>query len=145
MPGSFGSEVQGTTRARKIAYWVITGIVVAELLTGGIWDVARTNYVVAVVSRLGYPVYILTIVGVWKLLAAPALLAPGLGLLKEWAYAGIFFEMTGAAASHMACGEAGQAIAPLAIAGLAVISWGLRPGSRRCGSTLAAAAKEQEA
>lgn len=144
MHDSLGSEGQGRTRARKIGYWIITGLLVAELLTGGIWDVVRTSYVVAVVIRLGYPLCVLTIVGVWKLLAVPALLAPGMGLLKEWAYAGVFFEMTGAAASHAASGEYREAIAPLLIAALVVVSWWLRPASRRCGST-PVAAEAQEA
>jgi hypothetical protein len=118
-------------RGRVIGYWLITGLLCAELLTGGIWDALRTPYVVGVVTRLGYPVYILTIVGVWKLLAVPALVAPARARLKEWAYAGIFFEMTGAAASHAACGDGKAAIAPLVITGIAILSWSLRPKSRK--------------
>jgi len=123
-----GKAVQG----KSVGYWVTTGLLAAELLTGGVWDVSRTHYVVGVVARLGYPLYVLTIVGVWKLLAVPALLAPGLPRLKEWAYAGVFFEMTGAAVSHAACGEGRAAIAPLMLAALALASWGLRPASRSC-------------
>jgi hypothetical protein len=127
-----------------IGYWIITAILVAELLTGGIWDIVRTAYVAGVVTRLGYPLYILTVVGVWKLMAVPALLAPRLPLLKEWTYAGIFFEMTGAAASHAACAEGREMIAPLVIAMLAVVSWGLRPASRRCGASLRTAVEVRE-
>jgi hypothetical protein len=129
---SEGNERQGTGRARGIAYWIITGVLAAELLTGGIWDLARTSHVVAVVTQLGYPIYILTIVGVWKLLAVPALLAPRFPLLKEWACAGVFFEMTGAAVSHMACGGGPEVVVTLVTAALAVTSWWLRPVSRRC-------------
>lgn len=121
---------QQSGRGRNIAYWGCTAILCVELLTGGIWDMVRTRYVVGVVTRLGYPEYILTILGLWKLLAVPALLVPGATRLKEWAYAGIFFEMTGAAASHAACGEGKAAIAPLAITAIALLSWALRPAGR---------------
>ncbi|HEY1807172.1 MAG TPA: DoxX family protein [Acidobacteriaceae bacterium] len=131
-------------RARTVGYWIVTGLLAAELLTGGVWDVARTSHVVAVVTQIGYPVYILTIVGVWKLLAVPALLAPRFPLLKEWAYAGVFFEMTGAAVSHRARGGGPEVIVTLLTAALAVISWWLRPASRRCGAA-ADEPKAQEA
>lgn len=136
-----------TGRSRIVGYWIITGLLVAEMLVGGIWDVARTRHVVEVVTQLGYPAYILTILGVWKLLAVPALLAPRLPLLKEWAYAGIFFEMTGAAVSHMTHGGGSEVIVTLVTAALAVCSWWLRPKSRRAGGIgiVAATAGAQEA
>lgn len=127
-----GDDKARGTGARLIGYWTVTGLLAAELLVGGIWDVARTRHVVEVVTQLGYPAYILTILGVWKLLAVPALLAPRLPLLKEWACAGVFFEMTGAAASHMACGGGPEVIVTLVAAALVVVSWWLRPASRRC-------------
>ncbi|MGH9589894.1 MAG: DoxX family protein [Terracidiphilus sp.] len=141
------SEIErlGTARSRIIGYWIITGLLVAEMLMGGIWDVARTRHVVEVVTQLGYPAYILTILGVWKLLAVPALLAPRLPLLKEWAYAGIFFEMTGAAVSHMTHGGGSEVIVTLVTAALAVSSWWLRPKSRRAGGIVAATVGAQEA
>lgn len=137
-------EGQVRTGAKATAYWSVTGLLVAELLLGGIWDIARTRHVVDVVTQLGYPAYILTILGVWKLLAAPALLAPRLPLLKEWAYAGVFFEMTGAAVSHLACGGGPGVIVALVTAALAVVSWWLRPASRRCGVSLPVAAQEAQ-
>jgi hypothetical protein len=80
---------------------------------------------------LGYPAYFLTILGVWKVLSAPALLAPRLPRLKEWAYAGIFFDLTGAAASHAFSGESpGKIAAPLVLLLIAAASWALRPPSR---------------
>ncbi len=145
MHGSVNKDEKPTTRARMIGYWVITGLLTAELLTGGIWDVARTRHVVEVVTQLGYPAYILTILGVWKLLAVPALLAPRLPLLKEWAYAGVFFEMTGAAVSHMARGGGPEVVVTLVTAALAVISWWLRPGTRRPLGLVAAERRAQEA
>lgn len=136
---------KGRTRAALIGYWLVTGLLTAELLTGGTWDVVRTRHVVEVVTRLGYPAYILTILGVWKLLAVPALLAPRLPLLKEWAYAGVFFEMTGAAVSHMARGGGPEVVVGLMTAALAVASWWLRPESRRPGGLDAAETRAQEA
>jgi hypothetical protein len=131
-------------RAKRIGYWIFTGLLAAELLAGGAWDVARTHYVADVVTRLGYPLYLLTILGVWKLLAVPAVLIPRFGRLKEWAYAGIFFEMTGAVVSHAACGEGSATIAPLVITALAVASWALRPANRRLGDLFAANARGGE-
>jgi hypothetical protein len=112
---------------KKIGYWVATGLVEAELLVGGVWNVMRGHHVLSVVERLGYPSYVLTILGIGKLLAAPALLVPGLPHLREWAYAGFFFEMAGAAASHAACGDQPGMIAPLVLATLTLVSWGLHP------------------
>ncbi len=92
------------------------------------------SFVADVITHLGYPVYLLTILGVWKLAGGVTLLAPGFPRLKEWAYAGIFFELTGAAASFVARGEiTGDLIAPLVLSGLAVASWALRPQSRTLG------------
>ena len=78
------------------------------------------------------PVYFLVILGVWKVLAAVAVLAPGLPRLKEWAYAGLVFNFTGAAASHLAVGDrADTLVAPMLFTGLTFASWALRPPARR--------------
>lgn len=135
------SGQQSTGRGRVVGYWVVTALLCAELLTGGIWDVLRTHHVVGVVTGLGYPAYLLTLVGVWKLLAVPALLAPGFARLKEWAYAGIFFEMTGAVVSHAACGQETLVIAPLVITAIGMVSWGLLPPGRRWGAPARAEGK----
>jgi DoxX-like family len=91
-------------------------------------------YVVDIITHLGYPVYFLTILGVWKLLGGMTLFALGLPRLKERAYAGIIFELTGAAASFVAHGDnARELIAPLVLAGIAVASWALCPPSRTLG------------
>jgi hypothetical protein len=121
-------------KAKAIGYWVTTGLLCAELVTGGVWDVSHSGYAAGIVARLGYPVYILTILGVWKLLAVPALIAPGVPRLKEWAYAGIFFEMTGAAASHAACGELKEMIVPSILTVLGMASWWMRPPGRTMGT-----------
>jgi DoxX-like family len=81
---------------------------------------------------LGYPLYVLAIIGVWKLLATIALLAPRFPLLKEWAYAGSFFVFSGAVASHIAAGDGfGHWIGPGIGAAVPAVSWALRPPSRR--------------
>jgi len=106
---------------------------------GGFTDLAhgRTSVVsgtpvVDVVTQLGYPVYVLIILGVLKVPGEIALVIPRSPRLKEWAYAGIMFELTGAAASEVFVGNSPSDIAtPLILATLAIASWALRPASRR--------------
>jgi uncharacterized membrane protein len=118
--------------ARTIAYWVTTVLVVLVMASGGVFDLLRPPQVVEIVTRLGYPVYFCVIIGVWKVLGAVALLLPRTPRLKEWAYAGIFFDLTGAAASHFAVSDSPSDIAtPIVLTLIAVASWALRPPSRR--------------
>ena len=130
-------------KMRAIAYWIATLLIAFETLAGGILDLThgRTGvfngpHVVDVVSSLGYPVYILLILGIWKILGAIVLLVPGFLRLKEWAYAGIVFELSGAAASHAIQGRTSDLVAPLALLGLGLLSWALRPESRTLGILL---------
>ena len=124
-------------KPKLIGYWAVTIIAAAELLAGAEWDLTRRPDVVQLVTRLGYPGYVLMILGFWKVLGAIAILAPGFPRLKEWAYAGIFFDLTGAAVSCAWVGGYGaygfHVIAPLFIAGFTVASWALRPESRTIG------------
>jgi DoxX-like protein len=120
-----------STKLKLISYWVLTITAAAELLVGAEWDLTHRPEVVQLVTRLGYPAYVLTILGFWKLLAVIVWLVPGFPTLKEWAYAGVFFETTGAAASHIASGKLMDAGWPLFLAALAMASWALRPQSRR--------------
>jgi len=101
-----------------------------------VWDVLRVPRVAELIGRLGYPPYFLVILGIWKLLGAVALLIPKFPRLKEWAYAGVIFDLTGAVASLWASGlmDAGTVGYPIAMTGVAVASWALRPPSRRRGS-----------
>jgi hypothetical protein len=121
------------SRRRTVAYWVTTALLVSELLLGGIWDVLRVPQVLGLIHRLGYPSYFLVILGIWKLLGAVALTVPRFPRLKEWAYAGAFFDLTGAVSSQLASGwiDFGQLIYPTVMTGVALMSWALRPPSRR--------------
>ena len=87
------------------------------------------------IQHLGYPLYFLTLLGVWKLLGVIAILIPKFGLLKEWAYAGFFFAMSGAVISHLAVGDKASALfGPILLIVLTVVSWYFRPESRKCTS-----------
>jgi uncharacterized membrane protein YphA (DoxX/SURF4 family) len=123
-------------RLHIIAYWVTTALVVFELAMGGVWDVLRVPQVRGLIERLGYPSYFLVILGIWKLLGAVALVIPRFPRLKEWAYAGVIFDLTGAVASLLASGlmDVGRLAYPILMTGVTVASWGLRPPSRRLSS-----------
>lgn len=78
-------------KLRFAAYWLVTSALASELLLGAEWDLVRRASVVKEIAHLGYPPYLLPILGGWKILGAAVLLAPRLPRLKEWAYAGAFF------------------------------------------------------
>ena len=122
-----------SSRGRIIAYWVTTALVVFELALGGAWDLLRVPQVRDLIERLGYPLYFLVILGIWKLLGAVALVIPRFPRLKEWVYAGVIFDLTGAVASLSASGlvDAGTTAYPIVMMGVTVASWALRPPSRR--------------
>jgi len=119
-------------RVRAVAYWAFTLIVALEMAAGAMWDLLRIQFVTGVFAHLGYPVYMLSILGAWKLPCAAALLAPGFPRLKEWAYAGALFLYTGAAASHFFSGDRpGNWIGPLVFGAMTLASSELRPDDRR--------------
>jgi uncharacterized membrane protein YphA (DoxX/SURF4 family) len=120
-----------STLLRPVAYWITTGLIVLETALGAEWDFARIPYVRDSFAHLGYPLYLLTILGIWKLPAAIVLVIPRFGRAKEWAYFGLFLVYTGAAASHFMRGDSSQPWGPLLFALLTVASWSLRPDSRR--------------
>jgi DoxX-like family len=127
-----------TMRAKKITYWTTTIVIAFFIGTGGAAQIAQYfGNRHGVVPVLGYPMYFFAILGFWKVLGAIAILVPRYPRLKEWAYAGIFFDLTGAAASCAAVGGYGaygfHVIAPLILAGLTVASWALRHPSRVIG------------
>jgi hypothetical protein len=119
-------------KSRILGYWVTTALVALASAFGGVMDLLRPPDLVAGMTHLGYPAYFLLILGAWKVLGAAALLAPRLPLLKEWAYAGMVFDLTGASLSHFAVGDpAPNVVTPLVLLGLVAASWVLRPDSRR--------------
>lgn len=122
-------------KSKIIAYWAATALLCLVLIGGGGANIARAWGTLDVMRQLGYPPYILTILGIWKLMGAAALLAPGFPRLKEWAYAGVFFEMTGAAASHAMSGTPAWNIwVTVGFSLLTIVSWALRPPSRIAGT-----------
>jgi uncharacterized membrane protein YphA (DoxX/SURF4 family) len=123
------------SKAKAIGYWVTTALVAFAIGSGGAAQLAHMPQNVEGMMHLGYPAYLLTILGVWKVAGTVAILAPGFPRLKEWAYAGIFFDLTGAAASHAASGDVvWHIVAPSVLAVLTVASWALRPPSRVLGT-----------
>jgi uncharacterized membrane protein YphA (DoxX/SURF4 family) len=119
------------TLLRPIAYWVATSLVVLETALGAEWDFARIPFVRDAFAHLGYPLYLLTILGIWKIPAAIVLVIPRFGRAKEWAYFGLFLVYTGASASHFMRGDSSEPWGPLVFALLTLTSWSLRPDSRR--------------
>ena len=123
---------RGITSWRSAGYWLATFLVAGELGLGGLWDIARIPYVRGLVTHLGYPSYFLVLLGIWKVLGAVALLVPRLPLLKEWAYAGAFFTYSGAIVFHLSTGyDLGELWLLAVLTALTVLSWALRPPSRR--------------
>jgi uncharacterized membrane protein len=121
------------TKKSKIIYWVATGFLAFGMLAQGLAQISHTNgYVEMIVAHLGYPSYFLNIIGVWKILGVIAILVPDFKLLKEWAYAGFFFVMSGAAISHIAAGDSIYSIVPaLFLLIVIIVSWYYRPADRK--------------
>lgn len=120
------------TKRKKIAYWFFTLWLSLGMVSTGIVQLLKSTDEIAKINHLGYPVYFLTMLGIWKLLGVVAVLVPKYTLLKEWAYAGFFFSMSGAFFSHIALGDPMSETFPsLLLLALTVISWYLRPEERR--------------
>lgn len=109
---------------KSIAYWGSTGMVsLAMLGSGGMYLSGGMD---ADMAKLGYPAHFITILGVWKLLVAPALLSPGFATVKQWCYAGLFFTFTGAAIAHAAVGDGiAHIMPPLVMLAIAAVSYQL--------------------
>ncbi|MDQ0878764.1 putative membrane protein YphA (DoxX/SURF4 family) [Paenibacillus sp. V4I3] len=125
------TKVETQPQGKIIAYWSVTLLLAAAVMLSGIGQLMQYGGNIELVKNLGYPLYVLTILGTWKVLGAIALVVPGFPRLKEWVHAGIFFLMTGAAVSHAFAGDYGfPIILPLSYAALNIASWALRPKSR---------------
>jgi len=120
---------------RVVAYWTVTILLAFSIALSGIGQLMRYGGNVDLVTDIGFPLYVTTILGTWKLLGVLAIVMPGFPRLKEWAYSGLFFLMTGAALSHAFANDYGDygfhVILPLFYAALVIASWALRPNSRR--------------
>ena len=117
---------------KPTAYWIITGLFCGMFAFGGTAHLLRADAMVQGMTHLGFPLYVMTILGTAKLLGVAALLVPRMPLLKEWAYAGFTFDLLGATASHLFVGDPfSEAAPPLGILVLGVGSYLLRPASRR--------------
>ncbi|HEY4149833.1 MAG TPA: DoxX family protein [Chitinophagaceae bacterium] len=120
------------TKRNKIIYWIATLWLSLGMMSTGIVQLLKTKQEVDLMTHLGYPLYFLVILGTWKILGVVAVLIPKFPLLKEWAYAGFFFAMSGAVFSHAACGDAAKEFfGPVLSVILAVVSWYFRPADRR--------------
>ncbi len=127
------------TKINKLIFWISTLWLASGMLATGILQFLKMKAEGSVsppgaegIAHLGYPIYFLTILGIWKILGVVALLVPKFPLVKEWAYAGFFFAMSGAIFSHIAVGDPLKELFPsLLLLILTVVSWYLRPAHRR--------------
>ena len=114
------------------AYWVVTGLFCLALMAGGFLHLIRAEQIAEGMRTLGYPAYVMTILGTAKLLGVAALLISGRPLLKEWAYAGFAFDLLGATASHLFVGDPmSETLPPVVLLCVGAASYHLRPASRR--------------
>ncbi|MBV9988896.1 MAG: DoxX family protein [Chitinophagaceae bacterium] len=120
------------SKRNSIIYWVFTLWLALGMLSTGIVQVFKLKAKVDFITQLGYPDYFLTLLGVWKILGVIAVLIPKFKLLKEWAYAGFFFAMSGAVVSHLAASDPVNEIFPsVLLLALTIISWYFRPPDRK--------------
>lgn len=122
------------TKRNKIIYWVTTVWLALGMVSTAIVQLLKMKEGqggVGMITQLGYPVYFLTLPGVWKILGAIAVLIPKFSLLKEWAYAGFFFALTGAISSHIATGSVHEIFPSLLLLVLTLVAWYLRPADRK--------------
>src|SRR5579863_2610273 len=119
-------------RTRTITYWTFTVLLVFELVAGSVWNLRQIEWVHVQLNHLGYPLYFSYILGVWQIGGAAVIIAPGFPRVKEWAYAGAFFEFSSAVASHLLAGDGAEVwLVPFGYAAIVIASWALRPSDRR--------------
>lgn len=125
------------TKRKKIIYWVATLWLALGMTSTAIVQLIRMEEEVVMITELGFPAYLLLILGVWKLLGVLAVLAPKFPLVKEWAYAGFFFIMSGAVISHLIVGDGATTLfGPLLLLALTITSWYYRPEDRRISESI---------
>ncbi|KAA5548253.1 DoxX family protein [Adhaeribacter rhizoryzae] len=119
-------------KRNKIIYWVATSWLSLGMISTGVVQLIHLEEEAQKMNALGYPMYFLTIIGVWKILGVVAILIPKLPLIKEWAYAGFFFLMSGAIFTHLAVRDnIAEYFGPTLLLVLTVVSWYFRPDSRK--------------
>lgn len=119
-------------KRNKIIYWIATVWLSLGMVSTGIVQLIKMKEEADMMAHLGYPLYFLTLLGIWKILGVVAVLVPKFPLLKEWAYAGFFFSMSGAVYSHIASGDdAKELFGPVLLLILTVFSWYFRPIDRK--------------
>lgn len=121
-------------KAPKIIYWIATVWLSLGMLSTGVVQLLHVKEDVELILKLRYPLYFLTILGIWKILGVVAVLVPKFPLVKEWAYAGFFFAMSGAIFSHLASGSANEIFPSTLLLVLTVVSWYFRPADRKLSS-----------
>lgn len=120
------------TKRNKIIYWIATVWLALGMTSTGIVQLMKMKEETVMMAHLGYPLYFLTLLGIWKILGVIAILIPKFPLLKEWAYAGFFFAMSGAVFSHLAVGDAAKDLfGPVLLIVLTAVSWYFRPADRK--------------
>ncbi|MEM9409892.1 MAG: DoxX family protein [Planctomycetota bacterium] len=119
---------------RKIFYWLATVLFCLAMAGSGVANLVGVEGLRESIVGLGYPVYLMTILGIAKLAGVVALLMPKQPLLKEWAYAGFTFDLLGASSSHALSGHSvSEILAPLVVLSIAICSYALRPPQKRIG------------
>src|ERR1700733_14528829 len=120
-------------KRKLIIYWVATGLLAFGMLVSGLQQIFHAKGMVDLIVPLGYPLYLLYIIGIWKIFGVITILIPGFKLVKEWAYAGFFFIMTGALVSHLASGDDSikGIIGPFMQTFFIILSWYFRPADRK--------------
>jgi len=126
-------ETQNKSQKRnRIIYWIFTIWMALGMVSTAIVQLMKNEDELRNFTNLGYPAYLMMIIGVWKLLGVIAVLIPKRPLLKEWAYAGFFFVMSGALSSHIIVGDTfGRTFPALLLLVLVIISWYFRPSDRK--------------
>lgn len=125
------------TKRNKIIYWIATLWLSLGMVSTGIVQLIKMKEEADMMTHLGYPLYFLTILGIWKILGVIAVLIAKFPLLKEWAYAGFFFAMSGAVLSHFAAGDgAKEFFGPVLLLVLTVLSWYFRPQDRKVNAVI---------
>ena len=119
-------------KRNKIIYWVATVWLSLGMVSSGTVQFLQVKEEVEMFNHLNYPLYFLTLLAIWKFLGVIAVLIPKFPLLKEWAYAGFFFAMSGALFSHLAMGDGAQEnFGPALLLVLTAVSWYFRPADRK--------------